>query len=254
MNLIYFTKDAYKLLKKDLHNNTQNYYSEEPWMEEYFAGEGIDEYIKTSSIVVPNIKLECNGDDNETKNTDDLNNIRIIYDAFKDKISPMQASDPMLWSALCHVTYKDYVLKRWRKDDGTVRIDQRFFATEGRASLLYYNAISRLWWSGYLTYDEEKVHSNPYHLTEILFSAQQIQKDLIDQSMSMNKTVVKGLLLALKRIQEESGKLNTPVFRQCCDSYLNHYGAVSILDTLSADDIEEIAYTYMKRISDGKAG
>lgn len=247
MNLIYFSKDAYKLLKKDLSNNKDNYYSEDPWLDEYFASAGIDEYYKTSSVVVPSVQLMFTGDDDESKNKDDLNNIRILYTAYKDKITPLQASDPMLWSALCHITFKDYVLKRWRKDDGTVRIDQRFFATEGRASLLYYNAISRLWWSGYLTYDEERERSNPFHLTETLFSAQQIQKDLIDQSMSMNRSVVKGLLLALKRIQEETGNASTPVFRLCCDSYLNHYGAVSILDSLGSEDIEEIAYNYMRK-------
>ena len=247
MTLIYFTKDAYKLLKKDLVNNKGNYYSEDPWLEEYFATAKIDEYFKTSSVVVPNINLMYSGDDDEAKNQDDLNNIRLLYGAFKDKITPLQASDPMLWSALCHITYKEYVLKRWKKDDGTVRIDQRFFATEGRSSLCYYNAISRLWWSGYLTYDEEREKSNPYHLTETLFSAQQIQKDLFDQSMSMNKTVVKGLLMALKRIQEETGNASTPVFRQCCDSYLNHYGAVSVLDSPAAEDIEEIAFEFMKK-------
>lgn len=247
MNLIYFTKDAYKLLKKDLVNNKGNYYSEDPWLEEYFATAGIDEYFKTSSVVVPNINLTYSGDDDDAKNQDDLNNIRLLYGAYKDKITPLQASDPMLWSALCHITYKEYVLKRWKKDDGTVRIDQRFFATEGRSSLCYYNAISRLWWSGYLTYDEEREKSNPYHLTETLFSAQQIQKDLFDQYMSMNKTVVKGLLLALKQIQEETGNASTPVFRQCCDSYLNHYGAVAILDSLSVKDIKEIAFEFMKK-------
>lgn len=247
MTLIYFTKDAYKLLKKDLVNNKGNYYSEDPWLEEYFETAKIDEYFKTSSVVVPNINLMYSGDDDEAKNQDDLNNIRLLYGAFKDKITPLQASDPMLWSALCHITYKEYVLKRWKKDDGTVRIDQRFFATEGRSSLCYYNAISRLWWSGYLTYDEEREKSNPYHLTETLFSAQQIQKDLFDQSMSMNKTVVKGLLMALKRIQEETGNASTPVFRQCCDSYLNHYGAVAVLDALAAEDIEEIAFEFMKK-------
>lgn len=247
MNLIYFTKDAYKLLKKDLTSNSEYYYLDEPWLDEYFANAGVDEYIKTSSLVVPNVSLEYSGDEDEAKNSDDLNNIRILYDAYKDKVTPLQASDPMLWSALSHITFKEYVLKRWRKDDGSVRLDQRFFATEGRASLLYYNAISRLWWSGYLTYDEERERTNPYHLTEILFSAQQIQKDLIDQSMSMNKTVVKGILLALKRIQEETGSACTRVFRSCCDSYLNHYGAVSVLDTLSVEDIEGIAYSYMKR-------
>ena len=84
-------------------------------------------------------------------------------------------------------------------------------------------------------------------MTEVLFSAQQIQKDLFDQSMSMNKTVVKGLLTALKRIQGASGNASTPLFRQCCDTYLNHYGAVSILDSLSAEDIEEIAFEFMKK-------
>ncbi len=250
MNLIYFTKDAYKLLKKDLNLNKNNYYSEEPWLDEYFAAAGLDEFYKTSSITVPNIELVYNGDDIEVKNSDDLNNIKSFYIEYKDKITPLQASDPLLWSALCHITFKDYILKRWKKADDTVSIDKRFFATEGRSSLLYYNAISRLWWSGYLTYDEERKNSNPWHLTEILFSAQQIQKDLFDQPFSMNRTIVKGLLSALKRIQEERGNACTTIFRKCCDSYLNHYGVVSILDTLSSKEVEDIAYAYMKKISD----
>lgn len=250
MNLIYFTKDAYKLLKKDLNLNKDNYYSEDPWLDEYFATAGLDEFYKTSSITVPNIELICTGDDIETKNSDDLINIKSFYTEYKDKITPLQASDPLLWSALCHITFKDYILKRWKKADDTVSIDKRFFATEGRGSLLYYNAISRLWWSGYLTYDEERKNSNPWYLTETLFSAQQIQKDLFDQPFSMNKTIVKGLLSALKRIQDEQGNACTTIFRKCCDSYLNHYGAVSILDTLTSVEIEDIAYAYMKSITE----
>lgn len=248
MNLIYFTKDAYKLLKKDLDANKDNYYRDDPWLSEYFAKVGLDEFYKTSSIVVSNLQLNCSGDDVESKNNDDLLNIKLLYSDYKDKITPLQASDPLLWSALCHITFKEYVLKRWKKDDGTVRLDQRFFATEGRASLLYYNAISRLWWSGYLTYDETRASTNPWHLTETLFSAQQVQKDLFDQSFSMNRTVIKGLLSALKTMQEENGNKCTTIFRACCDSYINHYGAVSILDTLSADDIATIAYDYMKKL------
>ncbi len=248
MNLIYFTKEAYKWLKKDLDVNKDKYYRDDPWLSEYFAKVGLDEFYKTSSIVVSNLQLSCSGDDVESKNNDDLLNIKLLYSDYKDKITPLQASDPLLWSALCHIPFKEYVLQRWKKDDGTVRLDQRFFATEGRASLLYYNAISRLWWSGYLTYDETRASTNPWHLTETLFSAQQIQKDLFDQSFSMNRTVVKGLLSALKIMQEENGNKCTAIFRACCDSYINHYGAVSILDTLSADDIETIAYNYMKKL------
>ncbi len=246
MNLIYFTREAYKSLKKDLNINREKYYSDEPWLNEYFNKIGIDDFYKTSALTVPNISLVCTGDDIESKNKDDLVNIKMLYNEYKDKISPIQASDPLLWSALCHISYKDYVLKRWKKADDSVRIDQRFFATEGRSSLTYYNAISRLWWSGYLTYDEERVSTNPWHLTEILFSAQQIQKDLFDQPFSMNKTIVKGMLKALKRIQEETKNSATTIFRKCCDSYMNHYGAVTIIDTLSAEEIEEISYNYMK--------
>ncbi|WP_428081179.1 DUF6339 family protein [Candidatus Avelusimicrobium alvi] len=246
MNLIYFTRDAYKLLKKDLNTNKENYYKQDKWLTQYFSDAGLDEFHKISSIVVPEVELVYNGDEDNVKNQDDLENVKRLYMAYKDKITPLQASDPLLWSALCHITFKTYVLNRWKKDDGEVSLDKRFFATEGRASLLYYNAVSRLWWSGYLTYDENN-EENPWHLTEILFTAQQIQKDLFDTSFSMNRTIVKGLLAALKKIQKEQGNSCTPIFRDCA-LYLNRYGAVTILDTLSAKEIEDISYTYMKKI------
>ena len=66
----------------------------------------------------------------------------------------------------------------------------------------------------------------------------------------MNKTIVKGLLSALKRIQVEQGNACTTIFRKCCDSYLNHYGAVSILDTLTSAEIEDIAYAFMKSVAE----
>ena len=245
MNLIYFTRDAYKLLKKDLNTNKDNYYKNDSWLTQYFSDAGLDEFHKISSIIVPKVDLEYRGDEDNIKNQDDLENVKRLYTAYKDKITPLQASDPLLWSALCHITFKTYVLDRWKKDDGEVSLDKRFFATEGRTSLLYYNAISRLWWSGYLTYDEDNA-DNPWHLTEILFTAQQIQKDLFDTSFSMNRTVVKGLLAALKKIQNEQGNSCTNTFRKCA-LYLNRYGAVTILDTISSEEIEQIAYTYMKK-------
>lgn len=251
MNLVYFSRDAYKTLKKDVELNKEKYYSDAPWLQEYFEEKGITDFVRTSTVKVGDISaFQYTGDDIEAKNRDDIQNIKTLYTQFRGKLTPTQASDPCLWTALCHISYKDYVMKRWQKDDGTVRLNQRFFATEGRASLLYYNAISRLWWSGYLTYEEEKAKTNPWELTEILFSAQQIQKDLFDQPFSMNRTVVRGLLRALKRIQEETGNAATPTFRKCCDSYINHYGAVTILDALSSDEIEEIAYIFMKSIID----
>ena len=107
MNLIYFTKDAYKLLKKDLDVNKDKYYRDDPWLSEYFAKVELDEFYKTSSIVVSNLQLSCSGDDVESKNNDDLLNIKLLYSDYKDKITPLQASDPLLWSALCHIPLRN---------------------------------------------------------------------------------------------------------------------------------------------------
>ncbi len=246
MNLKYLSQEAYNSLKNNLDLNKERYYSSENWLQSYFKENELTEAVKESSIIVKDIELDYSGDDTESKNRDDFNNIVKIYSAYKDKISPSVASDHLLWTALCHIEYKDYILKRWKKDNGDVSLEQRFFATTGRSSLLYYNAISRLWWSGYLTYDEEA--DDPWKLTRTLLSAQQIQKDLFDQSFSMNKDVVKGLLKALSRIQTEKRNACTPTFRMCCDSFLNHYGAVTAIDSLSCDEIETIAYDYMKKL------
>ena len=247
MNLIYFTDDSYKALQKHLSKNEKHYYRDKPWLENFFAQNDITDYCKTSSITVPDIELDLANESTEAKNAADLKNVTTIFSAYKDAVTPIIAANPVLWTALCHITFPNYILQRWKKDAHTVSIKKRFFATTGRSSICYYNAIARLWWSGYLTYDETA--ADPFHLTKILFSAQQIQKDLFDQSMSMNKTIVKGLLLALQRIQEETGETSTTTFRLCCDSYLNRYGVVSILDTLRADEIETIAYEYMHKHS-----
>ena len=54
--------------------------------------------------------------------------------------------------------------------------------------------------------------------------------------------------MALKRVQEENGNNCTTIFRKCCDGYINHYGVVTILDTLEPSEVEAIAYDYMKSL------
>lgn len=252
MNLPYFSKEALKALRAEIDNNETNYYSQDPWLGDFFSSRGIQDYLKTSSIVVPDIKLVCSGVDDAVKCGEDFINVTMLYGDYKDRITPLQASDPSLWTALSHTVFRDYVIKRWGDDSGKVSIAQRFFATEGRSSLCYYNAISRLWWAGYLSYDKDMESVDPWHLTKTLLSAQQVFKDFSDQGFSMSRSVSKGLLLALKRVQEETGNKATRVFRLCCDSFLNHRGAVTVLDVLWPEEIESIAYEFMSSNLTGK--
>ena len=248
MNLKYLSQEAYKKLKADLNLNKDKYYEDgTDWIQEYFESCEIVDFCRESSVVVDNFTLlQLSLPTDEQKNSCDLANIKTLFTGFKNHITPLQACDPLLWTALCHFEFKDYVLNRWKNESGEVSLEKRFFATEGRSSLLYYNAISRLWWSGYLTYEEENTN-NHFSLTDTLMSAQQIQKDLFDQPFSMNRNVVKGMLSALRTMQDKRGDNCTTIFRKCCDSYMNHYGAVSILDFLSAAEIEKIAYEFMAK-------
>lgn len=243
MNLIYFTEEAYAYLKKSAKDNQDKYLSRTPWIEDYFASIGLNRYFKTSSIVVPDINLQCTGHGEEAEIRDDLNNAKLLYEAFK--ITPAQAADPKMWSALCLITFRSYVTNRWQN---ATSVHKRFIATNARPSLCFFNALSRLWWFAHLTYDEEE-KSNPFHLTEVLFSARQIQTPLMASRMSMNKNIVKGILKALRRIlgeKKEAGQV-IDVFRRLCLTYLNHLGAYVDLDSLTAENIENKAYKFMRK-------
>ena len=248
MNIRYFTKDACEALEKAIDRNGPKYSSQgEQWLAEFFASESIESPYKISTIDLPRLHLEYNGSANDTKNDDDLMNVMTVYGSYRGKVTPAQAANPLLWTSLCHLEYRDYIMQRWTKEDGKIDIRRRFFVGNERASLYYYNAISRLWWAGYISYDEERENSDPWHLTRTLFKAQQLYKDFTDQMFNMSPTVTKGLLKALERIQDEiKGHQATEVFRKCCNSYLNHYAAVSLIDMLEENEIENLAYLNMK--------
>ena len=132
-------------------------------------------------------------------------------------------------------------------------IRTRYFVT-GYRSLLNDNALSRLWWYGYLTYDHS--NSNPYHLTEILFTNQTICTDVMDTLNRTNFNRIKGVLLGIKDFKEvispDEGIID--YFRECT-KYLNRYGAVTSLEFLDFEEIRHLTFEYMVRLRNaGLAG
>lgn len=255
MRLKYFSEEAFEELKSSYSSQQARYINENPeqWVEEYLKSKGINNFCKMSGIAGRDISLvyhdyELIRLENGKKasdaqiNEDDLVNTRLIYDEYKNKLTPLQANDQYLWAALCHMDFSEYIVKRWL-DKGEVDIIRYFASSTSSKSLCKENAISRLWWAGYLTYDEHS--ADPYRLTKILFSAQQVMSDLFDQPVHMNKKIVQGMLEALEKIQEERGDKATPVFRKCCWSCFNHYSVVAVLESLSVEEIKNLAYNYI---------
>jgi len=251
MHLSYFEELAYDKLRQNIANNTEHYYNfdDTSWLDTYFNGVS---YFSKSGMIVDDAKLDYEDSKKLTtdeKNSQDLTNVRILYEAYK-KLTPLQARNKLMWSHLAHTKFKGYTVSRWINDsdpegDGIQgTIAKRFFVTDQKG-LIRMNAISRLWWAGYLTYD--KNHSaDPYHLTKILLTNQQIWADILDTPFCGNKKVIKGFLLGLKKYFDEGNTRTDLVdFVRECVKYFRRYEAVTNVDFLDESEISDIVYKFL---------
>lgn len=250
MRAVYFLEEAYEELKNNVFQNMPQYLSDREWLDEFFNGQ---EYMKESSIevslppMVPfNSRLAL-----EEKAAEDIANVKQIYGNMRN-LSPLQATNPYLWTCLSHTVYREYVLHRWFNDEKfdslnddkkVKRLLSRFFATTNERSLNN-NAIARLWWYGFLSYDKQN-RANPFHLTEILVGNTKFCTDFMLSHCCWNRTIGKGVLLAAKDlIPTLSGREGISGYYRPLKKYLNRYGAVSSLDFLSENDIYNLAMEF----------
>ena len=248
-NLKYFDETVYGNLFADIKNNIDFYASSDVELKDLLPN--IPYYGEsTISANLPS-ELDFKNDMNtDEKNKSDIVNTRFIYEALKT-LSPLVATNGYLWSYLCHTKYKKYVIARWIKNpededkhEGTVKtIQKRFFCSSNKKDIMRMNAISRLWWAGYLTYD--KNHGDPYHLTKILFTGQQICADILDTPFCGNKTIITGILLAIEQYKGEvTENINSELVRKCI-KYFRRYAAVTNVDFLSETEIQNIIFKYL---------
>ena len=251
MLLGYFTEEAYDKLLHDIPNNAERYSEKEEWLPAYFGS--TTDYYKMSAVDVSMFvpAYTPGKKDDAQKSQEDLVNTRLIHSAFRS-LSPLQASNKYMWTYLCHAIpeYRDYIRDRWMQDERENTIKNRFFVTTP-GSLLNDNALSRLWWYGYLTYDPQS--RNPYALTEILFTNQTICTDVMDTLNRMNLDRMRGVLLAIRDFKNEISDSEgiTEYFREC-KKYLNHYAAVTTMEFLEVAEIRDLAFNYMMRLREEK--
>jgi len=107
------------------------------------------------------------------------------------------------------------------------------------------NAISRLWWAGYLTYDDNNA-VDKYHLTSILFTRQQISADLLDTPFCGNKRIIMGILSGLKLYIDTTKTVSVDKFRECI-KYLRRYAAVTAIDYLTSEEISKLTCDFLMK-------
>ena len=139
--------------------------------------------------------------------SDDPKNVIAVYDAFKF-LSPQQASEECIWTYATHriELAKQYTATRWNKtpndDDKAVKYIQSHYFVSGIRGLIRDNAVSRLWWMGYIAsrcqdYDLEK-------MLIILLRDSDVRANLLERSsMSMSNEIFSGVVRLLGKSLDE---------------------------------------------------
>lgn len=177
----------------------------------------------------------------------DLHNVKEIYGEYKD-IPVELASEESFWSYLTHTSYWNYMIRRWpykenNSNNSSNIIFNRFFF--GNDQPKYRNGISRLWWYGFMTYNQEL--EDPYYYTEIALRDQERASLLLESvNLSRNKVALMAALDVLDEIDKlKSNGLIEDIFNQRNTllrpliKYINEIGAITIWDIFTQKEARE---------------
>lgn len=137
---------------------------------------------------------------------------------------------------------KDRWLNKQQIASGTL---MRFFATTNRE--LIRNGIARLWWYGYLTYDESC--ERPYELTDFLLSIQNIAQGLLERNIGNNKDWLNTILNCFLKYKDDYPEIIKSDTIKKINKYINYFGGVSILDLLNAEETEQFFLDILHRMT-----
>lgn len=251
MKLYFMKQKSLDLLEREIPINLEKYENVDSWIDQYFVSKENPNYYFDSEIEVPDYELIIGESDT------DFQNAQIIYEAFKGKINPVQASDLRLWAYLAHVQHWDYMCKRWKidvqddeeeeedkkkspRDKAVDRVGSRYFFKASKGKAFVRHGIARLYWSAYLTYDDDNENGNPYEYTEYFFSKQDIFTSITERSYARNKIFI---LAALKEL-----KMHPEMSREDIRNFLarlNQSGAITVLDFLDKNQAEQLCHNVM---------
>ena len=234
MKLRYFSEVAYMALFDRIETNRDKYKSRTTWIQEVFKD---TEYCSESKIECADFKLINSGNHTE----DDHINTITIYNALGKVLTPNQACNKYLWSYLAHVDFWEYCRDRWPIEKNA-SIATRYFCTDSRTGLTL-NALSRLWWYGYLTYDEDNP-LEPFHRTSLLLKYSDLCQNIIQHSFSMNKTVTLGILDGMQTYYDEGHAFDIEQERKLI-KFINRYGAVTSMDLFEREEIKDLVIKKM---------
>lgn len=232
MNLIYLSQEAIDDIKINLKKYKKHFCDESnDWFLERFKKY---EWIHESKIECKDFRLDMN----EDYNISDGKNVEILYEALRN-LSPALASDERLWAGMLICQLWDFVRYRRKKEleSGNERdILNSFFFMRGIKRSCFMNCLSRLWWTGYLLYDEQ--NSNHYHAVDLICESAYASNIMLISSNNFvsNKNLALGVMDCIqhrKSLGEHIGRYHYVE----ANKYINCIGGITLLDALKRSEI-----------------
>lgn len=175
----------------------------------------------------------------EKNNKNDFEDVKKVYGALKH-LTPLEASDGRIWAAMTHEEEgMKYTINRWNiSEETTIRkIKERFFDNSTR------NAFARLWWIGYVSYNDTL--EDHYTLTKLLVKNSEAVQGLMERSYSRNKDFMQNFLFALHEWVEINNNPfpKTDNFKKITKE-INRISAINLVDLIEINDFKNVLKKY----------
>ena len=237
----YLTSDAVKQLAENASNNIEWYYG-------ISTREEIPSLIQQTEVRTSDLQTDSLQNklviESDSRTEFDAENSQTVYKALKN-LTPYHATDERLWVYLCHADCKEYAASRWLSPSQPAdplkakREIAHFFvpSSSKQRNLIRSNAVSRLWWMGYLA--NEIAPDEPEHFLEILLYNQDVAVQVLTRSITPNRRLLSSIFGVLKENWNDNKKLlERNIFRDWMKN-INIYGGAVLLDALSDKQLED---------------
>jgi hypothetical protein len=184
-----------------------------------------------------------------SKDNYDFENSQKLFLAYRD-MNPVQATDARIWTYLSHITFWDYMRRRYPVEEQPSAerasfILQHWFIESVNVKNLLRHGISLLWWCAYLTYD--KTNADPFMLTRELFSDLDYTRSLVPSTQGRNPSFLHAVL--------EYVAVNPQIFSKYKEDKvrfvmrkLNYMAGYRVLCTLSKTEIMKLVGSFKDEI------
>mgnify|MGYP003582717447 CR=1 FL=1 len=234
MTLDFFKEVSLETLRRNIEINLKNYDSStNEWIFNFFEGNSPFLEFKKD---FPDFELDTSFE-NPAKS--DFKNLKILYSALKG-LSIGEASSENLWAGMSHGNFWDYIKYRNFSEKKIITeesVKNSFFFSHGKRISLITHPLSKLWWTGYLIYDENR--KNPFELLEV-FKNNFEEKlfYLFSSTLSNSPSITKAFLSAIHDFEKNGVKINTKLFQEVI-TYLNILAGTYILDYFEVEELKE---------------